>query len=122
MELFVYSGLESLASIDFDCLRTLVTIQLQRKVIHSVILHKLLSILQAYVKFHEIPVKICFSGSPSKSPTGFLPYLQTEDNDTLLGGYDEIIAHFQSKVYFEFPQPIILNVSSAFIISGLQRR
>lgn len=107
MELFVYSGLGSLASIDFDCLRTLVSIILQRKTINSVILlHKLLLILQAFVKFHEIPVKISFSGSPSKSPTGFLPYLQTEDNDTLLGGYEEIIAHFQSKVYFAFQLPV----------------
>lgn len=85
-------------------------------------IHYLLSIWQAFVKFHEIPIKISFNGSPSKSPTGFLPYLKTEDSDTLLSGYEEIIAHFQSKVYFLFHHPSRSKISLAFLISGLQRR
>lgn len=98
-----------------------------KKTINSVMLHKLLLICQAFVKFHEIPIKISFNGSPSKSPTGFLPYLKTEDSDTLFGGYEEIIAHFQSKVSFEFYHSPFTHshrseISSAFLISGLQRR
>ncbi|XP_031635898.1 metaxin-1 homolog isoform X2 [Contarinia nasturtii] len=72
MELFIYSGIGQLPSIDFDCLR-----------------------ITAYVKFKEIPVKILTNGNPYHASTGFLPYLK--DHNEIIAGYDEIIEYFRSK-------------------------
>lgn len=100
MELFIYSGVGQLPSIDFDCLRISVFILPIDITINFVNLLRFIcsiyTLLQAYVRFKGIPVKISTNGNPFHSPNGFLPYLK-DDTETV-AGYDEIIAYFQSKV------------------------
>lgn len=98
MELYIYSGFGELPSIDFDCLRTAVSTHTHIGLIGPYVSPNSNPFtLQTFIKFNNAPVTIHTNGNPFKSPNGFLPYLKCEDG-TLIGGYDEIVAHLKSQV------------------------
>lgn len=43
-------------------------------------------------------MQINTGGNPARSPNGFLPYLQVDDGKRVIGGYDDIVAHFKDLV------------------------
>lgn len=98
MEIFIYSGFSELPSIDFDCLRIIVS---EIDCVHSFRCKQLirfeLVFSQTFIKMHQIPVKITTGGNPGMSPNGFLPYLSI-DGQQLIAGYEDILEHFKKSV------------------------
>lgn len=89
MELFVYKGEFKLPSIDFDCIRVLVSFTIK----YSLKTSNDQFTFQTYFKLADLSVTVNYSANPVKSDNGFLPYLI--DDGKKYCGYDKIVGHLQ---------------------------
>lgn len=89
--LFVYQGEWGLPSIDFDCLRALVSTDRP----HPLPACKSV-VFQCAVKFTRAPIAINTKGNPFRSGDGRLPYIQAYKRKIV--GYEQIISYLQEQV------------------------